>query len=854
MGFDSLWQDFRFALRVLTKNKAFTLIAALMLALGIGANTAIFSVMHAVLLEPLPYKDPQRLTIVASDMRKRSVNDFPLSNANFMDLRNNTKNSFEALAAVRTNQRVVPAEDGTSEQVTVGLVTPNFFSLMGAHVIAGRDFQDDDARPQPAPAVPANPVPTAAPASGAAAAAAAAAAPPAAPAAPPLPTIAILSYEYFQRRFGGNRGIVGQTILFPGTGPQVVGILQPGFEILMPPQMNILPHPDYWIAARMNYDAAQRMNVSWQVVGRLKDGARLESAQGEVDGVAADLRQHYAIQNTAGMAFRVEPMQKYLSAGVAPVIVILMGAVVFLLLIACANVANLLLVRASLRERELAVRAALGGNRWRLLRQMLAEALVLAAIGTGLGLALAWAGIKELIALAPANLPRLQNVTIDANVLGFTLAAGFAAAMIFGLAPALFASRPDLFHVLRSGGRSADSGTLAGKLRRNVLVVAEVALTFVLLTGSGLMIRSFIELQHIDPGYDPHKVLSFLLLGGRNAQNPQQAAEFIRETQRRLKAIPGVEAVTASTPFPLAGGYNPIRWGTEEALADNSKFKAVDWQVVLPGYFEAMKSRLIDGRTFTDADNVLDSKKVLIDDMLAAKAYPHQSAIGKRILIRLRTPEPEWVEIIGVVGHQRDTTLAEAGREQIYFTDSFLSYGAVARWALRTNGDPATVGDAVRATVSSMDPKILIAEMQPMETLVTKSESATRFSLLLIGIFAAIAVVLASVGLYGVLSTVVRQRTAEIGVRMALGARPMSIFNLVVGHGMRLTIAGLLVGIIAAFALTRAMTSMLVGVAPTDPATFFTMALAFLVIAVMAAWLPARRAANLAPTVALREE
>jgi len=379
-------------------------------------------------------------------------------------------------------------------------------------------------------------------------------------------------------------------------------------------------------------------------------------------------------------------------------------------------------------------------------------------------------------------------------------------------------------------------------------------LTFVLLTGSGLMIRSFIALQHIDPGYDPHKVLSFLLLGGRNGQTPEQRAALVRETYGRLRAIPGVEAVTASTPFPLAGGYNPIRWGTEQALADNSKFQAVDWQLVLPGYFEAMKSRIIAGRTFNDTDNVSSSNRVLIDEFLAAKAFPHDSAIGKRILIRIRTPEPEWVEIIGVVGHQRDTSLAEAGREQVYFTDSFLGHGVVARWALRTSGDPSSLGDAIRATVAKMDAHILIAEMQPMESLVVKAQAATRFSLLLIGIFATIAVLLATVGLYGVLSTVVRQRTAEIGVRMALGARPGSIFNLVVGHGMRLTLAGLIAGIMAAFALTRAMSTMLVGVKPTDPLTFVTMAAAFLVIAILAAWLPARRAANLDPTVALREE
>ena len=389
---------------------------------------------------------------------------------------------------------------------------------------------------------------------------------------------------------------------------------------------------------------------------------------------------------------------------------------------------------------------------------------------------------------------------------------------------------------------------------RNGVVIAEVALSFVLLIGSGLMFRSFLALQRIDPGYNPHGLLTFLLLGGRGGQQPEQRAARQREIQARLRSLPGVRGVTASFPFPLAGGFSPIRWGLEPALTDPSKFQAVDFQIVLPGYFDTLRTPLLAGRVFTDADNSPGRTGVVIDQVLAAKAFPGESAIGKRILIRIRTPEPEWVEVLGVVAHQRDTSLADSGREQIYFTDGFLGHGVVSRWAIRTAGDPGQYAAAVRAAITEIDPHLMLTEMQPMDMLVEGAQSSTRFSLLLIGAFAAIAALLAGVGLYGVLSTVVRQRTAEIGVRMALGAAPARIFNLVVGHGLRLSAAGIALGVLAAFELTRVMTSMLVGVTPTDPATFGGMAALFLVIAAIASWLPARRAAGLDPTAALREE
>ena len=826
-------KDFVYAGRTLRKAPVFAVTAVITIALGIGASTAIFSVANAVLLRPLPYRDADGLVVAAGDMKKRDVKDFPFSNADYFDLRDGAQRSFEEFGAVRTNRAVLPRDDGAPEQVMFAGVTTNFFRLMGAGIVAGRDFDAADGEPQAA-------VPPA-PAQGTA---------PAAP--PPLPTIAILSYEYWQRRYGGNRAILGHGLLGAKGGPLVVGILAPGFELLFPPSSNVDRLPDIWTALRLPYDNANRNNVSLHVVARLKPGISLDHAQSEADVVAAELRRKWPIHETSGFAIRLEPMHTFLVEEVRPAILALMGAVLFLLLIACANVANLLLVRTSLRQRELAVRTALGGSRWRLIRQVLAEAAMLAALGAILGLALAWAGIHELLAIAPSNLPRLETIGIDPRVLAFTTVAALAAAALFGIAPALRASRPDVMHVLRASGRT--SGLGGGALFRNIVVIAEVALSFILLIGSGLMVRTFIALQSVDLGYNPHHLLAILMLGGRRGTMPQQRAAFTRQLRDHLRSLPGVEAVTAAFPFPLTGAFSPIRWGKEEALADNTKFQAVDFQIVLPGYFEAMHTPLIAGRTFTDDDNAPERKVVVIDQFLAAKAFPREPAVGKRILTRINTPEPEWVEIIGVVGHQRQTSVADPGREQIYFTDGFLGHGVVGWWAIRTTGDPAGYTDAIRTDLRKFDPQLLLNEVHPMEALVTRAQSSTRFSLLLIGVFAIIAALLAGVGLYGVLSTVVRQRTAEIGVRMAVGAGPRRIFNLVVGHGLRLSAVGIVLGVLGALALTRVIASMLVGVRSSDPATYSAMALVFLIIAFVGSWLPARRAAGLDPTAALRDE
>jgi putative ABC transport system permease protein len=404
--------------------------------------------------------------------------------------------------------------------------------------------------------------------------------------------------------------------------------------------------------------------------------------------------------------------------------------------------------------------------------------------------------------------------------------------------------------MLRASGRT---GALGAAWLRNAVVVVEVALAFVLLIGSGLMFRTFLNIQRVNMGFDPRGLLTFQLLGNIG-QTPQERDTFKRQLREQLDAIPGVNSVTASFPLPLAGGFSPVRWGGVEAQSDPSKFQAADLQVVLPGYFEAMGTTLLAGRTFTQDDSSPDRNLLVVDQALAAKAFPNESAVGKRILFRVRTQEAQWGEIIGVVAHQRNTSLVEPGREQLYVTDGYVNHGAASWWALRTDGDPSALAGTVRDVVRKMGKDTFINQMQPMDSLVTAAQAQTRFSLLLIGVFSTIAAILAGVGLYGVLATLVRQRTAEIGVRMALGAAPSRIFRLMVGKGLYLSAIGIGIGLVVAFALTRVLASMLVEVKPTDPVTFASVAVLFLVIAFLASWLPAVRAAGLDPTTALRNE
>jgi putative ABC transport system permease protein len=767
----------------------------------------MFSVTDAVLLRPLPYQNQSRLVLTGT----------ALSNAGFWDLRNGTRTAFEDMSAIMVYRAIVPREDGSAERVSKGQVAINFFGMMGAKIAFGRDFTDADGKP-PARMEPLFP--------------------------PPEGAVAILSYEYFKRRYGGNTAILGHEMLGAGgPGPRIVGVVAPGFKLLPPAATG--GSPDIWIANNRGYDASSRGELMLEAIGTVRAGVTLEQAQAQVDSVVAGWR-------IPGLRVGLKPWHKMVAAEARPALVALMGSVIFLLLIACANVANLLLVRASMRGRELGIRAALGAGWRRIAGQLLAEAGLLVGFGTAMGVGLAWVGVRTLLVFAPSNVPRLESAGIDWRVMAFAALAGLLECAILAAILAWRAARPDVINALRHGGHTG--GLATGRVLRDGVVVAEVALSFVLLIGSGLMFRSFLELRRVNPGYDPHGLLTFLLVGdSRGFQQPQRRLAFLGELEDRLRAIPGVEGVGASLALPLAGRplMSGLQWG-DDAARPNPGWRA-DVSTVLPGYLETLRTRVIEGRTFTGNDNAPGRNVAVIDEVLAAKAFPHQSAIGKRIFVNL--PNAVWLEVIGVVAHQRQATLAEAGREQIYLTDGFFGIGISRHWALRTEGDPAKYGDAVRAEVARFAPgRLAVTEMQTMDTTVDRAESGTRFQLLLMGLFAAIAALLAAVGLFGVLSGVVRQRMPEIGVRIALGATPAGIFKLVVGRGLLLSAAGVAGGFTAALVLTRAMSSMLVGVTATDPATFAAMIALFFLIAAVASWAPARRAAGLDPTTTLRME
>jgi predicted permease len=832
MPMESVIRDILFAFRSLRRHPAFAVTAILTIALGIGATSAIFSVVNAVLLRPLPYNDAARLGTVWADLRNRNVVDFPVSPGDFFDLRT-VLTQFDGIAGLNTFRPTIGDDGrGDAEQVVGAGATTNLFTLIGHRIHIGRNFVEEDGTPQPA-----QPQGDALPGLDA---------PP-----PPLPNIAIISYEFWQRRYGGDESIVGKSIEFGNGRADIVGVLAPGFELLFPPGTNVDPRPDIIVANRVNYETGSRNNVFLRVIAKLKPGVTFDQAQSELDRLSADLRSRFPIKQTANSNFRIEPMHDDLVADVRPQLVALMGAVVFVLLIACANVANLLLVRASARERELAVRAAIGGNRWRIVRQLIAESVVLAAVGGAAGLLLAQFGIDALIQLSPEGLPRAAAVSLDNTVLAFTAVASFAAALIFGLLPAVRASRPDVMDVLRSSGRLV--GGASGRWLRDGAVIAEVALAFVLLVGSGLMIRTFIALQNANPGYDTSNVMTFLIQNNR-AQGVAGRQAFQRTMLERLKALPGVVDATSAGPIPLDGGNSLARFGPLEAATDPSKFQQAITYFVQPGYFAFAKTPLIAGREFTEADNRPEARVIIIDELIAAQLFPNGNAVGQRMLARAITPDAENYEVIGVARHQRHTTMMNDGEDGMYFPDGYAGFGAAFRWAVRTTGDPESMTATLRAALAEQDRRLLLTEPRTWQSYLDEKIAPTRFALILIGVFAAVAAILAMIGLYGVLATTVRQRQTEIGVRMAFGATSGSILSLIIGQGMRLSIGGIVLGVIAAVALTRVMASLLVGVSATDPITFVAMAVLFMLTAMFAAYIPARRAAALSPNVALRDE
>jgi predicted permease len=821
---DRWMQDIRYAIRTLTRQPGFAAVAILTIGLAIGANTSIFSVVRAVLLRDLPYERPEQLVVVWANLTARDRPKFPVSPPDLEDLRNQTT-TFASFAGITTFQQPLTGGDGPPEQIDVAGVTADFFDVLGVQPALGRFFAPEDDDPI-GPNVD--------------------------PQSLPAPNV-VISHALWQRQFGGRADVIGQTLELANQAGTVIGVLPAGFEIHFGAGSALTKSADAWIALRIDVAAwPARRNVIWRVVGRMKEGVGIEAARADVTRISNELVAADELRQTAGYRLDVFPMIEDLTADVRPIVWPLFGAVAFVLLIACANVSNLFLARASAREREFAVRTALGAARHRIVRQLMVESGIIALAGAALGLVLAFGGIRLLAALQPANLPRINTIGIDATVLGFTLGAAVLSAFLFGLVPALQVSRPAFAQVLKDRGRNAVSK--GQKLFRHSLVVVQVALSVVLLIGAGLMVRSFVAMRNQDLGYRPEGLLTFRLTLPNNRYPDPQKLVFFREFEDRLRAVPGVTGVGAATPIPLLGTESSGRYGPPAALADGSLYGQAEFRVVLPGYFDVMGTRLVEGRLFDEADHRDSALHVLVDRKLAAKLWPGASAVGERMLVRVTTLEPQFVTVVGVVEHERAQSVGREGTETVYVTNSYVGTNGDFYWIVRTSLDPAGLVPQVRAHLAQLDPALPIADVRPMSERVAQAGSSVTFSLVLITIFGLIALFLAAVGLYGVLAFTVRQRTGEFGVRMALGADARSILMLVVRQGLMLTGIGLGAGLIAGFWATRLLDSMLVGVSANDPLTFALMAAVLGAAAVWASYLPARRATRVDPAVALRAD
>jgi putative ABC transport system permease protein len=799
---NTLWQDLRYGLRMLLKNPGFAVVAVIALALGIGANAAIFSVVNAVLLRSLPYNEPERL-LVLRENKPPQFPEFSVSPGNFLDWqKQNTV--FEKLAAIGgSSYNLVDA--GEPERLRGARVSAGLFEMLGVKPAQGRTFAAEEDQEG-------------------------------------HNSVAILSHGLWQRRFGADPNIIGRAVQFNATSYTVIGIMPPDFQF---------PDRETELYTPIAFDAKQAQQHGSHyisVVGRLKPGVTLEQARTEMSAIAARLAQAYPDSNT-GWGVTLFPMQEYESRDIKPALLVLLGAVALVLLIACANVANLLLARATARQREIAIRTALGASRWRVIRQLLTESVLLAIVGGGLGLLLAVWGMDLLLALAPQDLPRVKEGALDARVLGFTILITVLTGIIFGLAPALQSSRPNLNETLKEGGR----GTTGGHHRvRHSLVITEVALALMLLIGAGLLIRSFYRLQQVAPGFNPKNALAVgVSLPTKKYTEPEKKSAFFAQLLEKISAQPGVVAVGATQSLPIQGDF---------VLAFNIQGRAPDapgqepntnYYAVSAGYFKAMGIPLLRGRLFTEQDNKDAPRVAVINETMAKKFFPGEDPIGKGINV---TNGPErFREIVGIVGDVKQYGLDQPTTMQTYepylqtpFSDMTL--------IVRTEGDPTAVSASVRNQVLSIDKDQPVSRVRTLEQVVSESVSKQRFSMLLLGIFAVVALILAAVGLYGVMSYAVTQRTHEIGIRMALGAQQRDVLKLVVGQGMILALVGVGLGLIASFALTRVMATLLFGVSATDPLTFLIIPALLAAVALLASFVPARRAMKVDPMVALRYE
>jgi putative ABC transport system permease protein len=800
---DSLIKDIRYGLRSLLKRPGFTAIALVALALGIGANTAIFSLVNAVVLQPLPYPEPDRLVWAWGTVRDGAINRASVAPLDYLDFRNQNK-TFEQLAASTTLPISANLTGiGDPERLTGSAVTGNYFDTFGVRPVLGRGFSLENEKTG-------------------------------------QDQVTVLSYALWQRRFGGDPQIVNKTLILDSKPYQVIGV--------MPAHLRLPQTAELWVP--LNFDAhpgmKQRRAHFLRPIGRLKAGVSLSQAQADIDLIAGQLEQQFPDTNT-GWSLGLVSLREQLVGDSRTMVFILFGAVGLVLLIACANVANLLLVRAAARQKEIALRTALGASRWRIVRQMITESLLLSLVGGALGALVAKWGVQLLVSLSEDSLRATVNVTIDVTVLGFTLLISILTGLLFGLAPVSRTVKVDLIDSLKDGARGAE-GTLRNRTR-SLLVVFESAVAVVLLIAAGLLVRSLIELQKVDPGFDSNNLLTLsIALPQEKYEGEGKAANFFQQLETRVASLPGVESVGLITELPLTGQLNDISFTVEgrPPVSPDDAFPT-DWRRVNQNYFRTLRIPLLRGRNFTEQEVRQGDKVIVVSQQLVATAFPNEDPLGKRII----TMFGSTYEIVGVVGDIRHNSLQNLPFAAMYFPD--INAGRM-NLVVRTQGDPLSIVGGVRKEVHALDPDQPIAEVKRMSDWVNSSVATPRYRTTLLALFAALAMILAATGIYGVMSFTVAQRTHEIGVRMALGARRFDVLKMVVRQGMVLTFVGVALGLVGAFALTRVMSAFLFGITAKDPITFGVVAALLIAVAFVACIVPARRATRVDPLVALRYE
>jgi putative ABC transport system permease protein len=803
-----LWQDLRYAARMLVRAPSFTAIAVLALALGIGANTAIFSVVNKVLLQPLPFKNPNELVIIWENATHLGFPKNTPSPANFLDWREQST-LFTGMAAMGPKDFNLTGV-GEPERLDGRRVSANLFDLLGVQPRLGRGFLPEEDKPGT--------------------------------------KVVILSYGLWQRRFGSDPRIVGQPLNLNGESYSVVGVMPPGIE---------LPGFDNWKdqlwvpIAFSSEEAHSRGNHYLEVIARTKPGVTLKQARVEMETIAARLAQQYPEENKR-ISCVVNPLHEEVVGDIKPALLVLLGAVGFVLLIACANVANLLLARAAVRQKEIALRLALGASRSRLTRQFLTESVLLAILGGAVGLMFAFAGLRILTTFIPNTISQAESIGIDGKVLAFTALVAIVTGLIFGLAPAAQASNFSLNETLKEGGRDASGGSKGVRLR-GLLVIAEVAVSFVLLIGAGLLISSFLHLQKLDPGFRAdHLLTAKIELPELKYPDREHRIPFFDNVIRRVTALPGVQSAAIAGNLPLTYNGDSMYIGVE-GIPDPppDQQRDVIYRAIGPGYFNTMGIQLLRGRDFTEQDTTETGYAVIVSEKMAKHFWPGQDPIGKRLKNGSTTSDSPWREVIGVVKDVRQNDFVAEPKLQMYMSYRQLKFLAPNALVVRTSVDPMSLAMPLRNAVWAVDKDQPVSNIRPMDEIVSAAVARQRFSTMLLGIFAALALVLAAVGIYGVMSYSVAQRTREIGIRMALGAQRSDVLRMTMGQGLKLVSMGVGLGLIAAFVVTRVMASLLFGVSVTDPITFITISLILMGVALVASYIPALRATKVDPMVAL---